>query len=119
MAAERDPDCVFCRIVAGEIPASVVRETEQTLAFRDVDPQAPVHVLVIPRDHHADVGAVAAAEPGLLRSLLAECTAVAAAEGLSESGYRVVFNTGPEGGQVVPHCHAHVLGGRELAGTLG
>jgi len=117
--AARDPECIFCRIVAGEIPSTVVRETERTLAFRDVNPQAPVHVLVIPRDHYADVGAVAAAEPELLRTLLAECTAVAADEGVAESGYRVVFNTGPQGGQVVPHCHAHVLGGRELGGTLG
>jgi histidine triad (HIT) family protein len=110
---------VFCRIVAGDVPADVVRESGRTLAFRDVSPQAPVHVLVVPKDHLADVGAVAAADSDLLALLLSECVAVAAAEGLAAQGYRVVLNSGPEGGQAVGHCHAHVLGGRQLAGQLG
>jgi histidine triad (HIT) family protein len=112
-------DCVFCHIVAGEIPATVVRETDRTMAFRDVSPQAPVHVLVVPRDHLVDLAAVAAADPTLSGQLLDECLAVARAEGLVDAGYRVVFNTGEEGGQAVAHCHAHVLGGRRLADQLG
>ncbi|HEY6740329.1 MAG TPA: histidine triad nucleotide-binding protein [Actinopolymorphaceae bacterium] len=112
-------ECVFCRIVAGELPATVVRETERTLAFRDVSPQAPVHVLVIPKEHLVDLGSVAVADPELLAAILDEAVAVAVEEGVADSGYRVVFNTGPEGGQVVGHCHAHVLGGRQLDGRLG
>jgi len=107
-------NCLFCGIVAGEVPATVVRDGERTLAFRDVNPQAPVHVLVIPKDHHADLGALAAADPTLLAEVLAEAAAVAAAEGLAGAGYRVVFNTGANGGQTVAHLHAHVLGGRAL-----
>ena len=116
MAAD---DCVFCRIAAGEIPATVVRETERTVAFRDVSPQAPAHVLVIPREHLVDLAEVAAADPTLLGLLLEECTAVAASEGLADAGYRVVVNSGADGGQAVAHCHAHVLGGRRLADQLG
>jgi histidine triad (HIT) family protein len=112
-------DCVFCRIVAGEIPATLVRETERTLAFRDVGPQAPVHVLVIPRDHLVDLADVTATDPTLLGLLLEECVAVAKSEGVDESGYRVVFNSGADGGQAVAHCHAHVLGGRRLVDQLG
>ena len=112
-------DCVFCRIVAGEIPAEKVRETDRTLAFRDVNPQAPVHVLVIPKDHLADLDAVAAADPALLGLLLSESAAVAADQGVTETGYRVVVNTGTQGGQAVAHCHAHVVGGRQLSDRLG
>ena len=106
--------CLFCRIVAGEIPATVVREDELTLAFRDVNPQAPTHVLVIPRAHHPDVGALAAADPQLLTALHTAAAAVAAAEGADGSGWRLVFNTGPDAGQSVPHVHGHVLAGRYL-----
>lgn len=110
-------DCLFCRIVAGEVPAAVVAETERTVAFRDVAPQAPTHVLVVPRDHHADAAACAAADPGLLGDLLAAAVDVASAEGL-DGGYRLLTNTGPDGGQTVHHLHVHVLGGRPL-GALG
>jgi histidine triad (HIT) family protein len=108
-------DCLFCRIVGGEIPATVVRETDRTVAFRDIAPQAPTHVLVIPREHHEDAVALAAADPGLLAALVADGAAVAAAEGIDASGYRLVFNTGPESGQTVFHVHLHVLGGAPLA----
>lgn len=111
-------DCLFCRIASGEIPAAVVRETERTLAFRDIAPQAPTHVLVIPREHHDDVASLAAGEPDLVAGLLREAHEVAAQEGLAERGYRVIFNTGPDAGQTVFHVHAHVLGGRTL-GHLG
>ena len=108
-----DNDCLFCRIVAGEIPATVVHETATTLAFRDIDPKAPVHVLVIPKAHHRDVLALAG-DPGAAADVLAACAAVAAAEGLTGDGFRLIFNTGGHGGQEVFHVHAHVLGGRPL-----
>ncbi len=113
------PDCLFCRLVADEIPATVVREDELTVAVRDVDPQAPTHVLVIPRAHHADVGALAAAEPDTLVAVLRAAAAVAAAEGVADSGWRLVFNTGADAGQSVAHVHGHVLGGRQIGWPPG
>jgi histidine triad (HIT) family protein len=110
--------CLFCRIVAGEIPADVVREDRDTLAFRDVDPKAPVHVLVVPKVHHPDAAAVLAAAGGLLASIFATAVAVAEDEEL-DSGYRMVFNTGPDAGQSVPHAHLHLLGGRHLSWPPG
>ena len=106
-------DCLFCAMVAGEVQPDVVHETPTTLAFRDIDPQAPVHVLVVPKAHHRDVVALTAADPGLLRDLHTAVSAVAEQEGLGE-GFRLVFNTGADAGQSVPHVHAHVLGGRPL-----
>jgi histidine triad (HIT) family protein len=111
-------DCLFCRIVAGEIPATVVHETPGTLAFRDIGPKAPVHVLVIPKVHHADVVAIAEADPGLAGEVLAAAAAVAKAEGLTEGGYRVILNSGPYAGQEVFHVHAHVVGGAPLGPML-
>ena len=107
------PDCLFCSLVAGDIPATVVAETETTLAFRDIAPKAPVHVLVVPKAHHADVAALAAADPGLTAALLAEAAEVARAEGV-EGRWRLVFNTGADVGQTVFHVHAHVLGGGRI-----
>jgi histidine triad (HIT) family protein len=107
-------DCLFCRIVAGEIPATVVRDDPLTLAFRDVNPQAPTHVLVIPKAHHEDVAALAAADADALVALHRAAAAVADAEGVAGSGWRLVLNTGPDAGQSVQHVHAHVLGGRHL-----
>ena len=112
-------DCLFCGIVAGEIPAAKVGETQRTLAFRDVNPQAPVHVLVIPKEHHPTVAALAAAGDGLLDEVITQAHRVAKAEGVSEDGYRVVFNTGPGAGQSVFHVHAHLLGGRPLTWPPG
>jgi histidine triad (HIT) family protein len=106
-------DCLFCRIIAGEIPATVVRESERTFAFRDIAPQAPTHVLVVPKDHYPNVAALAE-HPALLAELVQEAHAVAVEEGIAEGGYRLVFNTGAEAGQTVFHAHGHVLGGREL-----
>jgi histidine triad (HIT) family protein len=111
-------DCVFCRIVAREIPATIVRETDRTLAFRDVNPQAPVHVLVVPKAHTTTLTELAD-DAELLGVLLQECVAVARSEGIVDTGYRVAVNTGEQGGQVVQHCHLHVLGGRQLVGSLG
>ena len=113
------PDCLFCKIVAGEIPADLVLEGERTIAFRDINPQAPVHVLVIPRQHLPDVAAVAQADNGLLDEIVAQARQVAVDAGIDQEGYRVVFNTGPQAGQTVWHAHAHVLGGRPLAWPPG
>jgi histidine triad (HIT) family protein len=113
------PDCLFCAIVAGQVPATQVLESDRTLAFRDINPQAPTHVLVIPKEHHQDVAALAKAGDGLLDEVIAQAHEVARAEGVSETGYRVVFNTGADAGQTVQHAHAHVLGGRALAWPPG
>ncbi|GAA3235053.1 histidine triad nucleotide-binding protein [Actinocorallia longicatena] len=106
-------DCLFCKISSGDIPAKIVREGEHTVAFRDINPQAPVHVLVIPRTHYADLGELSA-DPVVLAAVAAEAAEVAKAEGVDGTGYRVVFNTGSNAGQTVFHVHAHVLGGRGL-----
>jgi histidine triad (HIT) family protein len=113
------PDCLFCSIVAGEIPADLVLESERTVAFRDINPQAPVHVLVIPRAHIPDLAGLALAGDGLLDELAAQAHQVAVAEGVSAGGYRVVFNTGADAGQTVWHAHAHVLGGRPMTWPPG
>jgi histidine triad (HIT) family protein len=112
-------DCLFCRMVAGEVPADVVLDDERTLAFRDINPQAPVHVLVIPKEHHPDVGELAASDPAALAALHAAASRVAAGEGVSESGWRLVFNTGAGAGQSVFHVHGHVLGGRPFSWPPG
>ena len=112
-------ECLFCAIVAGEIPATPVLETDRILAFRDINPQAPTHVLVIPKEHHRDAAALAAADPGLLGEVITAAHRVAAAEGTVETGYRLVFNTGAQAGQTVWHVHGHVLGGRDLAWPPG
>lgn len=112
------PDCLFCRIVAGDIPAAVVAETETTVAFRDVNPQAPTHVLVIPREHHVSAADVAEYAPDLLADLVATARQVAQDEGL-DNGYRLIFNTGPDAGQTVFHVHLHLLGGRALGWPPG
>ena len=112
-------ECLFCAIVAGEIPATTVLETDRTLAFRDINPQAPTHVLVIPKTHYPDVAALAAADAALLGEVIGAVRQVAAADGVAETGYRVVFNTGAEAGQTVPHVHAHLLGGRSLTWPPG
>jgi histidine triad (HIT) family protein len=114
MAGEPQSDCLFCKIVAGEIPATVVRQNERTIAFRDINPQAPTHVLVIPRAHYPNAAALAAAEPELTAELLVEAGEVAADEKIAESGYRLIFNTGAGAGQTVFHAHVHVLGGTPL-----
>ncbi len=111
-------DCLFCGIVAGEIPATVVQEDARFVAFRDIGPQAPTHVLVIPREHHADLGALVAAAPALAGELMAAAVKVAEQEGL-DAGYRLVLNTGRDGGQTVDHVHAHVLGGRRMTWPPG
>jgi histidine triad (HIT) family protein len=107
-------DCLFCRIVAGDIPATVVRETDTTLAFRDIDPKAAVHVLVVTKEHFVDIATLAQADPGLTGELMETAAVVAETEGLLADGFRLIFNTGSYGGQEVNHVHAHVLGGEPL-----
>ena len=105
-------DCIFCRIARGEIKAAYVAQNEEAVAFRDVSPKAPFHVLVIPRTH---VDSLAAADdPAMLGTLMTMAAQVAREGGYAESGYRTVINTGPDGGQSVSHLHVHVLAGRHL-----
>jgi histidine triad (HIT) family protein len=115
----RVSDCLFCKIVAKEIPADVVLETDRALAFRDINPQAPTHVLVVPKEHFRDAAALAAADDGWADAVLSAGHAVAEQEGVAEAGYRMVFNTGPGAGQTVFHVHLHVLGGRDLGWPPG
>lgn len=112
------PDCLFCSIAAGDIPADVVLESDHTVAFRDINAQSPVHVLVIPREHVPDLAALAA-RGGLLDEMAAQAHRVAVAEGIADSGYRVIFNTGADAGQTVQHAHAHVMGGRPMGWPPG
>jgi histidine triad (HIT) family protein len=109
--------CLFCRIVRREIPASIVWEDEQALAFRDIDPKAPVHVLLIPKRHVASLNE--ATDPKLLGHLLMAAREVAEAESISDVGYRTVINTNAGAGQTVFHLHVHVLGGRPLTWPPG
>jgi len=106
--------CIFCRIVAGEVPSDQVYADEHCLAFRDINPQAPTHILVIPREHVVGMGDLGAADDALLGHLLRVAAQVAEAEGLHGPGYRVVINWGPDSGMAVPHLHLHVLGGRQM-----
>jgi histidine triad (HIT) family protein len=109
--------CLFCRIARGEIPAKVVYETPELLAFRDIGPKAPTHVLVIPRQHIATLNDVT--DPGLVGRLVMAAADVARREGLSDRGYRAVINTNADGGQTVFHLHVHVLGGRHMTWPPG
>lgn len=110
-------ECLFCRIITGEIPAAIVAEDDRCIAFRDIAPQAPTHVLVIPRSHHATIAEVAAAEPETAAAILRMAGEVATGEGLTD--YRLVVNTGPGAGQTVFHAHVHVVGGRPLTWPPG
>lgn len=112
-------DCIFCAIAAGDIPADIVASTERVVAFRDLSPQAPVHVLVIPREHHPNVVSAAAADMSLAGELYAVAGLVAQEQGVADTGFRMVANTGRDGGQTVDHAHVHVLGGRGLAWPPG
>ncbi|MEO5986029.1 MAG: histidine triad nucleotide-binding protein [Candidatus Limnocylindria bacterium] len=108
-----DPDCLFCKIVAGEIPSDQVHADDDVVAFRDINPQAPTHVLVIPRRHIPDAHALGADDGAILSRLFTVTSQIADAEGL-DAGYRVVTNVGEEAGQSVFHLHLHLLGGRRL-----
>ena len=112
-------DCIFCRIVAGEIPAQVVHQDDHALVFQDVNPQAPTHLLVIPRRHVASVDHLSPQDEALAGHLLLVAGKAARSQGLDKTGYRVVTNIGRDGGQTVSHLHLHVLGGRNLGWPPG
>jgi histidine triad (HIT) family protein len=111
-------DCLFCKIVAGDIPSTKVLETDRVLAFRDIAPHAPTHVVVIPKDHYADTADLARKDPEYLGLVVKAAVDVAEQEGLT-GGYRILTNTGPDSGQTVFHLHVHVLGGRNLGALAG
>lgn len=111
------PDCLFCKIIAGEIPAEIIAETPHTVAFRDINPQASTHVLVVPRVHEPDIASLAAAAPEVAAALLIETRRVAETEG--HEAYRLMFNTGADAGQTVFHAHGHVLAGAGLSQLPG
>jgi histidine triad (HIT) family protein len=112
-------DCLFCKIAAGQIPAKTVYQDERVLAFRDINPQAPVHVLVIPRKHVASLNHISAEDEALMGWLTLVAQKIARDEGIADSGWRAVLNTGKDGGQSVSHVHLHVLGGRPLGWPPG
>mgnify|MGYP001812164545 FL=1 len=112
-------DCLFCKIVAGDIPADIIYESESALAFRDINPQAPTHVLVIPRQHIATINDLDEADRSLVGDLYLAAQQIAAEEGIAESGYRAVMNCNEGAGQSVFHIHLHVLGGRALTWPPG
>jgi len=111
--------CLFCRIVAGDIPSDIVYRDEEFLAFRDVNPQAPKHVIIIPKPHIASLAELTEQQQELIGRLIILATKLAWKEGVAESGYRLTVNCGREGGQIIPHLHFHLIGGRKLSGQLG
>lgn len=112
-------DCLFCRIAAGQIPATIVHQDEHTVAFRDINPQAPTHIVVIPRRHVPTLNDLGPADAGLVGSLVVRAAAIANQEGLAERGYRVLLNCNRDAGQTVFHIHLHLLGGRNLGWPPG
>lgn len=112
-------DCVFCRIASGELDADVVHSTDQVVAFRDINPQAPVHVQVIPRRHVKDASELQRTDAELLSEMMAAAREVAAQAGIAERGYRLLFNIGKDASNTIPHLHLHVLGGRRLGWPPG
>ena len=114
-----DPSCLFCKIAAGTIPADLVHADERLVAFRDIAPEAPVHVLVVPREHVASLEAARERDADVLGALLLVAQKIAREQGLSARGYRTVINTGADGGQTVQHLHLHLLGGRTMGWPPG
>jgi len=111
--------CIFCRIVAGEVPSDIVYRDEDFLAFRDISPQAPTHVLIIPKTHITSLAQLTEEQQELAGRLIIIAKKLAEKEGIAKRGYRLVINCGPEGGQLVPHLHLHLIGGRKLGDRLG
>lgn len=112
-------ECIFCRIVAGEIPSEIVYRDDEVVAFRDINPQGPVHVLVIPVEHIPGIREADPSKNALLGKLLTVAAKLAEQEGIAEGGYRLVINQGPDAGQAVAHIHVHLIGGRKLSWPPG
>jgi len=112
-------DCIFCNIVSGKIPSDIVYQDEKVIAFRDINPQSPVHILIIPREHFTSLTDITEKEIPLMGYIVSIANRLARDEGISGTGYRLVVNCGKQGGQLVPHLHLHVMGGRQLSGQLG
>jgi len=112
-------DCIFCQIVAGKVPSEIVYQDEEVIAFRDINPQAPVHLIIIPKRHIPSLTHLSEAEAPLIGHMVSIANQLAKGEGIFESGYRLAVNCGEQGGQLVPHLHMHLLGGRKLADALG
>jgi histidine triad (HIT) family protein len=119
MTNTADPECLFCKIVGEQIPAAIVHRDERVTVFRDINPQAPTHVLIVPNEHVADTEALEAEHDALVGELVRTARAVARQEGLSERGYRLVINTGADAQNSVAHLHIHVLGGRQMGWPPG
>jgi len=109
-----DSSCIFCKIVAREIPAEILRESDRVLAFRDINPKAPTHILLIPKDHLVSVAEVEDGHAGVLADLMQAAAHLARTEGIDQSGWRLITNVGPDSGQEVFHLHFHLLGGKPL-----
>jgi histidine triad (HIT) family protein len=112
-------ECIFCRIAAGEVPANIIYQDEDFLAFRDILPRAPTHVLIIPKTHITSVAELTEEQQELVGRLIIIAKNLAEKEGIAKKGYRLVINCGTEGGQLVPHLHLHLIGGRRLDAKLG
>ncbi len=119
MTLNRDPECIFCKIVGGQVPAAIVVQNELVTAFRDVNPQMPLHVLVVPNQHIANTEALEPEHDGVVGAMVRCAREVARQEGVAVRGYRLVFNTGPDANNTVPHLHLHVLGGRSMSWPPG
>jgi len=112
-------DCIFCQVVAGKVPSEIIYQDEAVIAFRDINPQAPTHLVIIPKRHIPSLAQLTEAESSLVGHMVSTANQLAKGEGIAESGYRLVINCGKEGGQLVPHLHLHLLGGRKLSDELG
>jgi histidine triad (HIT) family protein len=111
--------CVFCDIIAGKIPSEILYRDEKVVAFRDINPQAPIHLLIVPRKHIKSPAELSEVDRPIIGQMVAVAHQLAVKEGIAEKGYRLAMNCGEWGGQVVPHLHLHLLGGRKLSGQLG
>jgi histidine triad (HIT) family protein len=112
-------DCIFCKIIASKIPSDIIYQDEELVCFRDINPQAPIHLLIIPKKHIPSLTSLSEADLPLMGHMIALANKLARDEGISETGYRLAINCGEWGGQLVPHLHLHLLGGRRLSGRLG
>jgi histidine triad (HIT) family protein len=112
-------DCIFCRIIKKEIPSKIIHEDEICIAFEDINPQAPVHILLIPKNHYASLNDIPEEEKDILSHILLKARLVAQKKGIAEKGYRIVLNTAADSGQEVFHIHFHVLGGRRMTWPPG